>query len=285
MTETTTPSTATPSDIKTSDELPDVLARICARTRLEVEHRSTLVSLKEITARAQDVKEAPRGFCRALKEKSADRSVGLIAELKKASPSAGILQENYNPAAIAQAYEQAGAACLSVLTESSCFHGSNEDLQAARAATSLPVLRKDFIIDPWQVYESRTIGADCILLIVGILSDEELQELVDHAKGLEMDVLLEVHDEEELNRALAIDAFLIGINNRNLRTLITDIETTVVLTPLVPPDRIIVSESGIKTHAEVTRLTDIGVTGFLVGESLLRQPDPGQAARVLLGRA
>lgn len=266
-----------------ADELPDVLSRICARTRLEVEHRSTLHPLKEVVAKAQETKESPRGFGRALKEKAADRAVGLIAEIKKASPSAGILQEDYNPARIALAYEQAGAACISVLTESSCFHGANEDLATVRAACSLPILRKDFILDPWQVYESRMIGADCILLIMSILTDEVALELVDHAKGLDMDVLVEVHDEDELNRALALDTFLIGINNRNLKTLTTDINTTRQLAPLVPPDRIIISESGIKTHAEIDQLAAIGVTGFLVGETLLRQPDPGAAARTLLG--
>ncbi|MFT9087059.1 indole-3-glycerol phosphate synthase TrpC [Acetobacter okinawensis] len=278
----TVAASATIPDCK-ADELPDVLSRICARTRLEVEHRSTLHPLKEVVAKAQETKEAPRGFGRALKEKAADRAVGLIAEIKKASPSAGILQEDYNPARIALAYEQAGAACISVLTESSCFHGANEDLATSRAACSLPILRKDFILDPWQVYESRMIGADCILLIMSILTDEMALELVDHAKGLDMDVLVEVHDEDELNRALALDTFLIGINNRNLKTLTTDINTTSQLAPLVPPDRIIISESGIKTHAEIDQLAAIGVTGFLVGETLLRQPDPGVAARTLLG--
>ncbi|MFT8417345.1 MAG: indole-3-glycerol phosphate synthase TrpC [Acetobacter sp.] len=278
----TVAATAVTPDSKV-DELPDVLSRICARTRLEVEHRSTLHPMKEVVAKAQETKEAPRGFGRALKEKAADRAVGLIAEIKKASPSAGILQEDYHPAQIALAYEQAGAACISVLTESSCFHGANEDLATVRAACSLPILRKDFILDPWQVYESRMIGADCILLIMSILTDEMALELVDHAKGLDMDVLVEVHDEEELNRALALDTFLIGINNRNLKTLTTDINTTSQLAPLVPPDRIIISESGIKTHAEIEQLAAIGVTGFLVGETLLRQPDPGAAARALLG--
>lgn len=286
MNEVSTPSTSCASDVDAcihAEELPDVLSRICARTRVEVEHRSTLLPLKDITAKAQECKDAPRGFSRALKEKAADRSIGLIAEIKKASPSAGILREDYDPAKIAASYEQAGAACLSVLTESSCFHGQNEDLQIARAACSLPVLRKDFILDPWQVYESRILGADCILLIMSVLQDEEALALVDHAKGLDMDVLVEVHDEEELNRALALDTFLIGINNRNLKTLKTDIETTRQLAPLVPPDRIIVSESGIKTHDDVMKLAEIGATGFLVGESLLRQPDPGKAARALLG--
>lgn len=286
MSDTPNTSTVAPSDAVCTagaEELPDVLARICARTKLEVEHRSTLLPLKEIAAKVQEQKDAPRGFGRALKEKAADRAVGLIAEIKKASPSAGILQEHYDPAQIARSYEQAGAACLSVLTEGSCFHGSNDDLITARAACALPVLRKDFILDPWQVYESRLIGADCILLIMGILSDEKALELVDHAKGLDMDVLVEVHDEEELNRALALDTFLIGINNRNLKTLVTDISTTSQLAPLVPPDRIIISESGIKTHAEIAELSAQGVTGFLVGESLLRQPDPGEATRKLLG--
>lgn len=286
MSDTPNTSTVAPSEAVCAagpDGLPDVLARICGRTKLEVEHRSTLLTLKEISAKVQEQKDAPRGFGRALKEKAADRAVGLIAEIKKASPSAGILQEHYDPAQIARGYEQAGAACLSVLTESSCFHGSNDDLIAARAACALPVLRKDFILDPWQVYESRLIGADCILLIMSILSDEKALELVDHAKGLDMDVLVEVHDEEELNRALALDTFLIGINNRNLKTLVTDINTTSQLAPLVPPDRIIISESGIKTHAEIEQLSAQGVTGFLVGESLLRQPDPGEAARKLLG--
>ena len=265
-----------------ADDLPDVLDRICARTRVDVAQRATVMPLKEITARAREVATPPRGFGQALKQRTADHQIGLIAEIKKASPPAGILRADYQPTLIAQEYEQAGAACISVLTEGSCFHGSAEDLTRVREACKLPILRKDFILDPWQVYESRMIGADCILLIMAILSDEMALELVDHAKGLDIDVLVEVHDEEELNRALALDTFLIGINNRNLKTLATDITTTNRLAPLVPPDRIIVSESGIKTHAEVAQLSGIGVTGFLVGESLLRQADPGDAARKLL---
>ncbi|NLI26285.1 MAG: indole-3-glycerol phosphate synthase TrpC [Acetobacter sp.] len=263
-------------------ELPDVLQRIVARTRLDVEHRSTLMSLKEISSRAREMPFEPRGFGQALKEKTAQRSIGLIAEVKKASPSAGMLREHYDPVSIARSYEAAGAACLSVLTESSCFHGSLEDLTAVRAATSLPVLRKDFMCDPWQIYESRLHGADCILLIMAILTDEEAVDLLDHAKGLEMDVLVEVHSEEELNRALALDTSLLGINNRDLKALKTDLETTIRLAPLVPPDRVIVSESGIATPEDIRRLRDVGASGFLIGESLLRQDDPGEAARKLL---
>ncbi|GBQ26844.1 indole-3-glycerol phosphate synthase [Acetobacter estunensis NRIC 0472] len=269
---------------ETGETQRDVLDRIVARTRVEVGHRSTLLSLRDITAKAREAEFTPRGFGRALKEKTADLVPGLIAEIKKASPSAGLLRDPYDPVAIAKSYEAAGAACLSVLTESSCFHGTNEDLVAARNACSLPVLRKDFIIDPWQVYESRLIGADCILLIMAILSDEEAASLVDHAKGLDMDVLVEVHSEEELNRALVLDASLIGINNRDLKTLKTDLETTVKLAPLVPPDRIIVSESGIKTHQDIVRLSEVGASGFLVGESLLRNADPGEGLKILLGK-
>lgn len=263
-------------------EPSDILARIVARTRVEIGHRSTLMSLKDITAKALETAFAPRGFGRALKEKTADLKPGLIAEIKAASPSAGVLRDPYDPAAIARSYEAAGAACLSVLTESSCFHGKNDDLVTARKACQLPVLRKDFIIDPWQVYESRLIGADCILLIMAILTDEEAAALVDHAKGLDIDVLVEVHSEEELNRALVLDTSLIGINNRNLKTLTTDLQTTVDLAPLVPPDKIVVSESGIRTADDIRRLSAIGASGFLVGESLLRQPDPGAALKALL---
>ncbi|MBB2201680.1 indole-3-glycerol phosphate synthase TrpC [Gluconacetobacter tumulisoli] len=265
------------------DDIPDVLARICARTRVDVAQRATIMPLKDVTARAREINTPTRGFGQALKQRTADRQIGLIAEIKKASPSAGILRPDYNPAAIAAQYEKAGAACISVLTEGSCFHGCTEDLERVRDACGLPILRKDFILDPWQVHESRLIGADCILLILAALTDAEASELLDVARGLDMDVLVEVHDETELNRALALDTSLIGINNRNLKTLKTDLETTIQLTPLVPPDRIVVSESGIRTHGDVLRLSDVGASGFLVGESLLRHDNPGDAARALLG--
>lgn len=282
-------STVLPDDDLTEDSShslkdTDFLTRIRERTLLEVEHRSTLLPFKEIVEKAQNITEEPRGFGNALKEKSSDQQIGLIAEMKKASPSAGVLIEHYDPAVIARAYEEAGAACLSVLTENSCFRGCNEDLTVARQACSLPVLRKDFILDPWQVYESRLIGADCILLIVAMLSNEQVSELIEHAKGMNIDVLLEVHNEEELDRALAFDTFLIGINNRNLNTLEVDITVTDRLISMVPPDRIIVSESGFKTYAEIARLVSMGVTGFLVGEALLKQADYGEAVRALLGK-
>jgi indole-3-glycerol phosphate synthase len=264
-------------------DTPDVLKRICARVRVDVEQRSQIMPLREITAKAREVETPTRGFGQALKQMTAERQVGLIAEVKKASPSAGILRPDYDPAAIAQSYQNAGASCISVLTEGSCFHGSTEDIARVRAVCSLPILRKDFILDPWQVHESRLLGADCILLIMAALSDEQAADLLGLARGLDMDVLLEVHDEAELNRALALDTFLIGINNRNLRTLKTDIETTMALAPLVPPDRIVVSESGIKTQGDVHRVGEVGASGVLVGESLLREADPGIAARRLLG--
>jgi len=266
-----------------SPEVPDVLARICARVRVDVEQRSQIMPLKEITAKAREVDTPTRGFGQALKQMTADRQVGLIAEIKKASPSAGILRADYQPAQIAEAYQNAGASCISVLTEGSCFHGSTADVTTVRAACALPILRKDFMLEPWQVHESRLIGADCILLIMAVLSDEKAAELLGLARGLGMDVLVEVHDEGELNRALALDTFLIGINNRNLRTLKTDLQTTLDLAPLVPPDRIVVSESGIATQDDLHKVGEVGASGVLVGESLLRDEDPGRAARRLLG--
>lgn len=266
-----------------AQELPDVLARICARTRVDVEQRSQIMPLKEITARAREVSTPTRGFGDALKKMTADRQVGLIAEIKKASPSAGVLVPDYDPVAIARAYQEAGALCLSILTEGSCFHGSVEDLRLVHENCSLPILRKDFILDPWQVHESRLIGADAILIIMSALTDAEAAELVSLARGLGLDVLCEVHDEAELNRALGLDVLLIGINNRNLRTLKTDLQTTIDLAPLVPPDRIVISESGIRTHEDLMRVGEVGASGVLVGESLLRQDDPGNAVRRLLG--
>jgi len=265
------------------NDASDTLTRICAWTREEVARRRATLGIKEIKARLRDVREAPRGFGNALKRKTAERQVGLIAEIKKASPSAGLIRPVFDPGAIARAYEAAGAACLSVLTEGPSFQGSVADLQAARSAVSLPVLRKDFILDSWQVYESRLVGADCILLIMAALGDDEAAELLEVARSLDLDVLVEVHDELELHRALALQTTLIGINNRNLRTLRTDLATTLSLAPMVPPDRIIVAESGIVSRADILRLAAVGATCFLVGESLLRQQDCGAAAATLLG--
>ena len=267
-----------------ANDASDVLARICAQTREEVLRRSAAEPLQALRARLRDFDQAPRGFALALGRKIAAREVGLIAEIKKASPSAGLIRASFDAAAIARDYASAGAACLSVLTEAPSFQGSIADLQAARAAVDLPVLRKDFILQDWQVYESRLAGADCILLIMAALGDGQAAELLGLAGSLGMDVLVEVHDAAELHRALALPVALLGINNRNLRTLRTDLATTIALAPMVPPDRIVVAESGIASRADVLRLAAVGARCFLVGESLLRQPDAGAAAASLLGK-
>ncbi len=266
-------------------EASDTLSRICAATREAVSHHAAALPLGEIRQRLRDL-PAPRGFAGGLRRRLAAGEVGLIAEIKRASPSAGPIRADLDAAAIARAYQAAGAACLSVLTEPLSFRGSVADLVAARAATELPVLRKDFILDAWQVYESRLVGADCILLILAALDDAEARELAALAVSLRMDVLVEVHDEVELRRALALpQAELIGINNRNLRTLHTDLATTLALAPLVPADRILVAESGIRSRDDVRRLSAAGARCLLVGESLLRQADCGAAAAALLGAA
>jgi indole-3-glycerol phosphate synthase len=208
---------------------------------------------------------------------------GLIAEFKRRSPSGGEIRPGADPAQIARDYARGGAACLSILTDEPYFGGSIADLLAARAAVDLPVLRKDFILDPWQVYESRAMGADCILLIMAALSDAMARELEQTARSLDLDVLVEVHDQRELDRAMGMQSPLLGINNRNLKLMQTTIETTLALAPLVPPDRILVTESGIRSHADVQRLADVGAHCLLVGESLLREPDVAQAAHDLLG--
>ncbi|MCT6841561.1 MAG: indole-3-glycerol phosphate synthase TrpC [Commensalibacter sp.] len=261
----------------------DVLERICARTRAEVAKRAEIKSFKDIIREAKNKNTPTRGFAKIIKDQVAKKQIGLIAECKKASPSAGIIRPDYDPAMIAVQYENAAACCLSVLTENAYFHGNNEDLKIARDACSLPVLRKDFILEPYQVYESRVIEADCILLIMAALKDKEAAALLELATCLELDVLVEVHDREELNRALALDVSLIGINNRNLKTLKTDISITQHLAPLVPPDRIIVSESGLKTFEDIQAVQKVGAGAVLVGESLLSQKNAGAAARNLLG--
>jgi indole-3-glycerol phosphate synthase len=208
---------------------------------------------------------------------------GLITEIKKSSPSRGLIRADFNPAELAVAYAKGGAVCLSVLTDAPYFQGNSDDLRAARAAVKLPVLRKDFILDPWQIYESRAIGADCILLIMAVLGDAQARELEELARALEMDVLAEVHDEPELERALGLCTPLLGINNRDLKTMETTLATTERLSKFVPPDRFLVSESGIQTQADIERLQKVCVQGFLVGESLMREPDVTAAVRRLLG--
>jgi indole-3-glycerol phosphate synthase len=261
----------------------DILARICANKREEVAARKVSMPLDELKAAVRNV-DKPRGFGRALMDASAAGRPALITEIKKASPSGGVIREDFVPAALARAYAENGAACLSVLTDQKYFWGSPEDLQAARAAVPLPVLRKDFMIEAWQVYESRVMGADCILLIMAALEDAQARDLEALARALDMDVLVEVHNEAELERALGLQTPLLGINNRNLKTMVTALETTETLSVLCPPDRFLVSESGIKTHEDIVRLQKFCVQGFLVGESLMREADVGAAVRRLLGQ-
>lgn len=266
-----------------NDDMPDVLARICQDTLREVEHRKTEASLDVLEQRARSA-PACRGFGAALKQAAIKGQFALIAEVKKASPSGGLLCPQFDPAQIARDYAQAGAACLSVLTDAPYFQGSPDDLKTVRAAVELPVLRKDFILDPWQVYESRVMGADCILLIMAALTDRQAMALAEAARSIDLDVLVEVHDRQELDRALGLPTNLLGVNNRNLKTLRTDIATTVELAPYVPPDRFLIAESGIRSHDDVLLLSRSGVHSFLVGESLLRQQDLPGAVRTLLGR-
>ncbi len=259
----------------------DKLAEICATKREEVAARKALATLDDLDRAAAAV-EAPRGFRAALEEKSRT-GFGLIAEIKKASPSKGLIREDFRPHQHAMDYAQGGAACLSVLTDAPYFHGHEDYLIDARASCALPVLRKDFMVDPWQVAESRAIGADAILIIVAALEDDVMTEIEAAAIERGMDVLVEVHDAAELERAARLQSRLIGINNRNLKTFETNLATTEQLAPLAPEGALLVGESGIATHADCERLAEAGVSCFLVGESLMRQQDVAAATRALLG--
>jgi len=256
-----------------------ILSKILATKAAEVAERSRRRDLNSLAALAAE-QPATRGFVRQLQAR-ASAGPAVIAEIKKASPSAGLIREDFQPAAIAARYEWAGAACLSVLTDEDYFQGSDRYLAEARAACSLPVLRKDFTIDAWQVYESRVLGADCILLIVAALEPARLQELHGLACEIGLDVLVEVHDEDELEHALACDAALIGVNNRDLHRFTTDLGTSERLRPLIPKEKTMVTESGIRCPADVERLRRAGVDAFLVGEAFMRVPDPGAALREL----
>ena len=262
--------------------MSDVLDKICATTRNLVDHERTVIPFTLMDMKAKQA-PPPRGFIKALQTKLAANDIGLITEIKKASPSAGIIRADYSPAAIAKAYEAAGAACLSVLTDQAYFQGKNADLVEARTACTLPVLRKDFMLDVWQVAEARAIGADCILLIMAALDDDKALQLHKAAKDYGMDVLIEVHNEREMNRALKLPSGLIGINNRDLKTLTTDLDVTERLAPMVPKDRILVCESGIATAADITRMQKAGAHCFLIGESLLKQNDVTAAVKALRG--
>lgn len=260
--------------------MSDILTTILARKAEEIEQRSRVRSLADVRARALDA-PPPRGFVDAIRAKHAQGLPAVIAEAKKASPSKGVIRPDFDPAQIARSYEAGGAACLSVLTDVDFFQGSNLYLGLAHRACALPILRKDFTIDPYQVYEARFIGADAILLIVAALEDGPLVEMANLANELGMDVLVEVHDIDELERALQTDCELIGVNNRNLRTFEVSLDTTLQLKPAVPPDRILVTESGIATRADVAKMRSAGVETFLVGESFMREADPGAALRRL----
>lgn len=254
--------------------MSDILQRILATKRDEITERSVVLPLAELRARCADAGPT-RGFLQALTSRVADRRHAVIAEIKKASPSQGVIRPDFHPDAIARSYEAAGAACLSVLTDVQYFQGADAYLQQARAACALPVLRKDFVIDAWQVYEARLLGADCILLIAAALDDAHLRDLLALADELGLDALIEVHDEGELERALATQGPLIGINNRNLRSFEVSIDTSLRLRALVPEGRLLVTESGIRTTEDVARLRAAGIHAFLVGESFMRAPDPG----------
>jgi indole-3-glycerol phosphate synthase len=260
--------------------MTNILTTICDATRAEVVRRKARISLSELHALA-GTQSPPRGFRRALDVKVPD-GFGLIAEIKKASPSKGLIRADFNPAEHAAAYAAGGATCLSVLTDAPFFEGHEDYLIAARAACTLPVLRKDFMVDPWQVIESRAIGADAILIIMSVLDDQQAAEIEDAALGLGMDVLVETHDAEELARALALKSRLIGVNNRNLKDFTVSFERTYELVESAPNDCTFIAESGLGNHADLLAMAQHGVRNFLVGESLMRQDDLEAATRRLL---
>jgi indole-3-glycerol phosphate synthase len=261
--------------------MSDILNRIAAYKRVEVDARKASAPQAEIEAAAKSA-DAPRGFRRALEAAHAPGRLALIAEVKKASPSRGLIRADFDPVAIAKAYEAGGAACLSVLTDAPSFQGSEAYLEAARAAVALPCLRKDFMLDPWQIAESRAIGADCILVILAMVDDAMARELMAEAARWGMDALVEVHDEAEMARAGALGAALVGVNNRDLRTFEVDLANTERLAALAPEGALLVTESGIFTPKDVARLEACGAKAMLVGESLMRQADVAAATRALL---
>ena len=255
--------------------VPTVLEKIIARKFQEVAERSARVSLAELERLAKAA-DAPRGFANALIEQAKRKQPAVIAEIKKASPSKGVIRENFVPADIAVSYEKGGATCLSVLTDVDYFQGADEYLQQARAAVSLPVIRKDFMVDPYQIFEARALGADCVLLIVSALDDVKMAELASVAKDVGLDVLVEVHDGDELERALkTLDTPLVGVNNRNLHTFEVSLETTIDLLPRIPRERLAITESGILNRADVELMEINEVYSFLVGEAFMRAPHPG----------
>ena len=262
---------------------PDILNKILARKAEEIADRKAKISQAELENKLADASPL-RGFVKSLQAKMAQQQPAVIAEIKKASPSKGVICENFKPAEIAQQYQRGGAACLSVLTDVDFFQGADDYLIEARNACELPVIRKDFIIDPYQVVEARTMGADCILLIVAALDQPQLTDLYQQATGLGLDVLVEVHDDAEMTRALELDLPMIGINNRNLRTFETSLYTTLQMLNRVPKDCFVVTESGIHTREDVRFMRDHDVNAFLVGEAFMRAEDPGQALKEIFDR-
>jgi indole-3-glycerol phosphate synthase len=262
------------------DSRADILNRILARKSEEIAANRLTLPLEGIRQQLTTA-STPRGFTRSLREKQASGLAAVIAEIKKASPSKGVIREDFDPAQIARSYAKGGAACISVLTDRDFFQGHDDHLLAARNACSLPVLRKEFIIDPYQVFEARGLGADCILLIVAALEDEALAELHTLSSELGMDTLVEVHDQSELERAMRLDLELIGINNRNLHTFETRLSTTLELLDQVPEGCLVVTESGIHSSEDVKLMRDHGVDSFLVGEAFMRAPEPGSELQAL----
>jgi indole-3-glycerol phosphate synthase len=261
--------------------MADVLDKINAYKREEIAAAKANTPLDELEQQIQAVTPV-RGFASAVSQKLSSGQTALIAEIKKASPSKGLIREDFDPPSLARAYEAGGACCLSVLTDKPSFQGAPEYLGTAREATALPVLRKDFMLDPYQVFEARAWGADCVLVIMASVSDEQAAELISAARSLNMDTLVEVHSDEELDRAVELDSNLVGINNRDLTTFETNLETTERLAPRIPNEKIVVSESGIFTNDDIRRLSGAGVRCFLVGESLMRQENVEHAVRSLL---